>query len=68
MRIKFFILSVCTLLLLASCSDDDDTTIEDLSGTYVGTKIELSNCNDPEENLNYSGNSAEGICFELTSL
>ena len=64
MKIKFFILSICSLFLLVSCSDDDDTTIEDLSGTYVGTKIELSNCNDPEENLNYSGNSAEGICFE----
>lgn len=56
------------MFMLTSCGDDDDATVEDLSGTYVGTKIELKNCNDPEENINYSGNTADGICYEEDGL
>ncbi len=50
-------------LIFTSCGDDDETTIDDISGTYVGTKIELRNCTDPEENLNESGNTTDGICI-----
>lgn len=62
--IQFFVLSVFSLLLLSSCSDDDDNTVESLSGKYVITKIEASGCSDPEENFSFSGNTSNGVCEE----
>ncbi len=67
-KFKFYLLAICSIFLLASCSSDDEATIADLSGTYVGTKIETSNCTDSAENVNYSGNSDDGICFEEDGL
>lgn len=62
-KFKFFLLTICYVFLLASCSSDDDTTVEDLSGTYIATSFESSGCNDSEENFSYSGNTTDGMCF-----